>query len=92
MSKGITARLFKGDRIIWCIFFILCILSLIEVFSASSRQTYDKSYWVPITRHAIFVISGVFIAWFIHTIRMEWIKLSSKWIYPASKAFAGSTY
>lgn len=81
MSKGITARLFKGDRIIWCIFFILCILSLIEVFSASSRQTYDKSYWVPITRHAIFVISGVFIAWFIHTIRMEWIKLSSKWIY-----------
>ncbi|MBR2638563.1 MAG: FtsW/RodA/SpoVE family cell cycle protein [Bacteroidaceae bacterium] len=81
MSNGITARLFKGDRIIWCIFFTLCILSLIEVFSASSRQTYDKSYWIPITRHAIFIISGVFITWFIHTMKASWIKSSTRGVY-----------
>ena len=30
----------KGDGIIWAVFFILCIISIIEVFSASSGLTY----------------------------------------------------
>lgn len=81
MSKGITGRLFKGDRIIWCVLFILCVLSLIEVFSASSWQTYNTNYWVPITRHAIFVFAGVFTAWFMHNMKLEWIKGMTKFMY-----------
>ncbi|MBQ6694864.1 MAG: FtsW/RodA/SpoVE family cell cycle protein [Bacteroidaceae bacterium] len=81
MGKGITGRLFKGDRVIWCVFFILCVLSLIEVFSASSRQTYNTSYWAPITKHAIFVIAGVGVAWFMHNMKAEWIKGFTKFTY-----------
>lgn len=81
MSRGITARLFKGDRIVWCIFFIFCVLSLIEVFSASSRQTYDGNYWAPITRHSAFILAGIFIVWFIHNIKSDWIKGMTKIVY-----------
>lgn len=81
MSKGITGRLFKGDHVIWCVFFMLCGLSLIEVFSASSRQTYDTSYWAPITKHAIFVLTGIGVVWFVHNIKIDWIKYFTKFIY-----------
>lgn len=81
MSKGVTSRLFKGDRVIWCIFSILCIISLIEVFSASSRLTYSTNYWNSITKHAIFVIAGVFVVWFMHNMKMEWIKGMTRFMY-----------
>ena len=82
MSRGITARLFKGDRTVWCVFFIFCVLSLIEVFSASSRQTYDSgNYWGPITKHSIFILAGVFVVWFMHNMKSDWIKGMTKIIY-----------
>lgn len=82
MGKGITKRIFKGDKIIWIIFFILCALSLIEVFSASSRKTYEThNYWQPITRHAMFVIAGVGVVWFIHHMKISWIKQFSFFTY-----------
>lgn len=84
MGKGITKRIFKGDKIIWTIFFILCALSLIEVFSASSRKTFEThNYWQPITRHAMFVIAGVGVVWFIHNMKISWIKRFSYFIYIA---------
>lgn len=81
MSKGITGRLFKGDKVVWGVFFTLCVLSLIEVFSASSRQTYDGNYWAPITKHALFVMIGVGVAWFTHNMRLNWIKGTTKLVY-----------
>lgn len=29
--------IFKGDKVIWMVFFFLCLISIIEVFSASSE-------------------------------------------------------
>lgn len=81
MSKGITGRLFKGDKVVWGVFFTLCVLSLIEVFSASSRQTYDGNYWGPITKHALFIMAGVGVAWFTHNMRVNWIKSATKLVY-----------
>lgn len=81
MSRGITARLFKGDRVVWCVFFIFCVLSLIEVFSASSRMTYNGNIYGPITKHSIFIMAGVFVVWFMHNMKSEWIKGMTKLIY-----------
>lgn len=82
MGKGITRRIFKGDKIVWTIFFILCALSLIEVFSATSRQTYKThNYWQPITKHAVFLLSGVGVVWFIHNMKISWIKRFSFFTY-----------
>ena len=37
----------KGDTIIWAVFFFLCMVSIIEVFSASAELTDSKSYMGP---------------------------------------------
>ncbi|SHE52861.1 FtsW/RodA/SpoVE family cell cycle protein [Dysgonomonas macrotermitis] len=52
-------RIFKGDKTIWCIFIALCIISLLEVFSASSTIVYRQhNHWGPIFRHAVFLMIG----------------------------------
>ncbi|MFR9165545.1 MAG: FtsW/RodA/SpoVE family cell cycle protein [Dysgonomonas sp.] len=53
------SRTFRGDRTIWCIFVLLCIISLLEVFSATSTIVYKlQSHWSPILRHAAFLLIG----------------------------------
>ena len=50
----------KGDGIIWMVFFFLCIISIIEVFSASSTLTFKSgSYFGPVLRHTGLLIIGV---------------------------------
>ena len=42
-------NIFKGDKVIWMVFFFLCIISVVEVFSASSGLTYKGgNYLAPI--------------------------------------------
>ena len=74
--------LFKGDKTIWVVFFILCALSWVEVFSATSRQTYKiESYWLPIIKHSAFLCGGILVVWFIHNMKMPWIKKLTYGIY-----------
>lgn len=50
----------KGDGIIWMVFFFLCIISIIEVFSASSTLTFkSESYFGPVLRHTGLLLIGV---------------------------------
>ncbi len=67
--------LFKGDKIIWAVFFIICAISWVEVFSATSRQITDSgSYWLPIIKHTAFLIAGIFVVWFMQNFRPRQIK------------------
>ena len=62
-------KVFKGDKVIWSVFIILCIISLIEIFSATSTIVYrQQNQWGPILRHAMFLIGGVGVILFIHNI------------------------
>ena len=37
---------FKGDKAIWIIYLFLCLISIVEVFSASSTLTYKSGdHW-----------------------------------------------
>ena len=50
----------KGDTIIWAVFFFLCMVSIIEVFSASSTLTFKSgSYFGPVLRHTGLLLIGV---------------------------------
>ena len=54
-------NIFKGDKVIWMIFFFLCIISVIEVYSASSQLTYkDGSYLAPVLKHIGILLMGIF--------------------------------
>ena len=44
--------IFKGDKVIWMVFFFLCIISVVEVFSSSSTLSYKtENYWAPAIKH-----------------------------------------
>ena len=54
-------NIFKGDKVVWMVFFFLCIISIIEVYSASSQLTYKAgNYATPILKHIGLLAVGVF--------------------------------
>ncbi len=56
-------NLFKGDKVIWMVFLFLCLISVIEVFSASSTLTYkSQNYLSPLLYHSGMIIFGLFVA------------------------------
>ncbi|MGP1464540.1 MAG: FtsW/RodA/SpoVE family cell cycle protein [Prevotella koreensis] len=57
-SKKTKGRM-KGDTIIWTVFFFLCIVSIVEVFSAASELTNDTSYLDPMIKHTVLIGVGV---------------------------------
>lgn len=62
-------KIFKGDKVIWLVFIILCVISLVEIFSATSTIVYrQQNMWGPILRHAMFLIGGVGVILLIHNI------------------------
>lgn len=62
-------KLFKGDRVIWIIFMFLCLISVVEMFSATSSLTSGQTnFWAPVIRHAFFLFGGFAIMLVIHNI------------------------
>ena len=50
----------KGDAVIWSVFFFLCIISIIEVFSASSHLSFKSGdYLAPVLYHCQLLAVGV---------------------------------
>ena len=59
------AAVANSDKHIWGIFIALCIISVIELYSASSREVSSSSIGVigPIVRHLIMLLGGALIVW-----------------------------
>ena len=72
---GSRFGLFKGDGVIWVIFFFLCAISLLEVFSASSFLTYKSgSILSPIRNHATYLFIGWLVVVLTHNVPCRWFK------------------
>jgi cell division protein FtsW len=61
-------KIFRGDRVIWMVFLFLCLISIVEVYSASSTLTFRTDYWKPILRHSLFLLAGLGIVLTVHAI------------------------
>jgi cell division protein FtsW len=58
MPKKIN-NIFKGDKVIWMVFFLLCLISVVEVYSASSELTYKNgSFVAPVLKHVMLLFLG----------------------------------
>lgn len=76
VSKLKKKSLFEGDKVIWMILFFLCMISVIEVYSASSNMSYKSGrYWGPIVQHASYLLIGVLATLVIHKIHCRYFKL-----------------
>jgi cell division protein FtsW len=52
-----------GDKSIWGIFIALCFISIIELYSASSREVAAAGVYGPILRHCVMLGLGATIVW-----------------------------
>lgn len=58
--KSKIGNLIVGDKGIWTVFFFLCLISVVEVFSASSTLTYKShNYMSPMIYHVGTILFGV---------------------------------
>lgn len=87
---------FKGDKAIWIIYLFLCLISIVEVFSASSTLTYKSGdHWGPITNHLTLLMVGTIAVWIVHNIPCRWFKtfivlLPISWVLLAVVFILGS--
>ena len=80
MNKKI-GNLFKGDKVIWMVFFFLCMISIVEVFSASSGLTYKSQNFIsPILKHTGTIVMGLFIAVVTLNIPCKYFKLMTPFL------------
>ena len=80
MNKRI-GNIFKGDKVIWMVFFFLCMISIVEVFSASSGLTYKTHNYIgPIIYHAGTIIVGVVVAVITLNIPCRYFKLMTPFL------------
>lgn len=70
------SNIFKGDKVIWMVFFFLCIVSVIEVYSAMSQLTYSGgNYVVPMFKHIGILLMGIFLMVITLNIKCKYFKV-----------------
>lgn len=75
MNKQL-GNIFKGDKVIWMIFFFLCMISIVEVYSASSSLSYKGgNYWSPILKHCGILAVGTFMMILVLNVKCKYFKL-----------------
>lgn len=69
--------LMQGDLVIWMVFILLLMISVVEVYSASSTMSYGgkSSYWKPVMQHGSFWLIGLVTAWFVSRVPCNYFKL-----------------
>ncbi len=76
-------NIFKGDKVIWAVFFLLCIVSIIEVYSASSSLGYKSgNYWKAATYHTFLLLIGLGVIVMTLNIKCKFFKLATPILVP----------
>ena len=76
-------NIFKGDKVIWVVFFLLCIVSIVEVYSASSSLGYKSgNYWKAATYHSFLLLIGVGVMVMTLNIKCKFFKLATPILVP----------
>lgn len=78
-------NIFKGDRIIWIIFFLLCSISIIEVYSSSSILGYKSgNYWYAAFYHTILLFAGFVAMVLVLNVPCKYFKIMTPILVPTS--------
>ena len=84
---SLIRQLFRGDGAIWIIFLLLGIISLIEVYSASSTLAYSSgNAYGPIVRHAGFLLLGTIVILVTHSFHYKYVTLIGAFLFVLSFA------
>ncbi|MBO4498896.1 MAG: FtsW/RodA/SpoVE family cell cycle protein [Bacteroidaceae bacterium] len=80
--------LFKGKPILWLFVGLLCLVSVIEVFSATSRMTFggDQNYLMPVLKHVVHLVLGFVVLFLVHRIPYRFFKAIPYILLPVTAA------
>ncbi len=85
MINKTLGNIFKGDKVIWMVFFFLCLISVIEVYSASAQLTYKAgSYIAPMIKHIGLLCLGVFFTVLTLNIKCRYFKMFTPFMLAGS--------
>lgn len=74
----------RGDKVFWLIYFLFVLISIVEVFSASSMTAYAGNMYAPIGKHLFIVLISTFVAIVVSHLPWSLIKKSTFYIYAAA--------
>ena len=87
ITKYLSENLFKGDKAVWMIYFFLCMISLVEIYSASSNLTFKSGHhWAPMISQGGFLLGGFVIILIVHRIPCKYFKILPLFLIPLSLA------
>ncbi len=76
--ESFLRRYMKGDSILWIVFVFMCLVSIIEMYSASSTLAYKSAnYSAPVLRHVLFLLTGVVLVFIVQFLKLYQIRLFS---------------
>lgn len=79
------SNIFKGDKVIWIIFFMLCIISIVEVYSASSSLGYKSgNYWWAALYHSMLLGVGLAAMVCVLNVKCKYFKIVTPLLVPMS--------
>ena len=79
-----TSKIFKGDRVIWCIFLSMCLASLLIVTSSTASMTYVKyggDWTVKFFEHFLHLLVGFGAMLVFQSVPMSWWRKWSPTIF-----------
>lgn len=80
-----SSKIFKGDPTIWVVYFFLCIISIVEVFSAGSTLTYKSGdFFAPLIKQVSFLTAGTVVVLVVSRIPCRYFKILPLALIPAS--------
>ena len=92
----IVNKMFRGDRVIWMLFASFCLISIVEVYSASSMLTFKTNFWQPIIKHTMFLLGGMAIVLFVNSLNPKYfwifvVMIPFVWVLLGAAQFMGHT-
>lgn len=82
---ALSSKIFKGDPTIWVVYFFLCIISIVEVFSAGSTLTYKSgNFFAPLIKQASFLGAGTIVVLIVSRIPCRFFKILPLALLPLS--------
>jgi len=74
--ENLFKKYLKGDTIVWTVFFILCIFSIVELYSASSTLAFKAAnHTAPIIQHFSYLFVGAVVAFLVHLVPYRYIRI-----------------
>lgn len=70
--RDLFKKYLQGDPVIWTVFFLLCMISIVELYSASSSLAFRAAnHAAPLLRHTMFLALGAAIVIVVHIVNYK---------------------